>query len=87
MSHQTETDIREAFYTGVYTGEWTLAETVRQMRKVARMTQVEYARFVGIAPRIVIDLERGVGNPTLKSLEKLAQPFGLTVNFSHKDRT
>ena len=55
------------------------------MRKIVRMTQVEYARLVGVAPRIVIDLERGVGNPTLASLEKLGRPFGLVCGWQHKN--
>ncbi|MFP4350930.1 MAG: hypothetical protein ACLFQY_21780 [Desulfococcaceae bacterium] len=37
-----------------------------------------------MAPGVLIDLERGVGNPTLKTLEKLAAPFGLQVGLVRK---
>jgi transcriptional regulator with XRE-family HTH domain len=56
------------------------------MRKAVGLTQTEYARLAGVAPRVLIDLERGVGNPTLKTLEKLAAPFGLRVGLKRRDR-
>jgi DNA-binding XRE family transcriptional regulator len=74
-------DPRISFYQSVETGEFSLQDTVRAMRKVLKMTQPEFAKFVGIAPRIIIDLERGVGNPTLKTLEKIGHPFRLHINF------
>ncbi len=72
-------DPRVKFYDDVESGKLSLVDTVRAMRKIAKMTQAEYAKFVGVAPRIIIDLERGVGNPTLKSLEKISHPFRLKV--------
>lgn len=74
-------DPRVQFYEDVESGKLSLADTVRGMRKIAKMTQIEYARFVGVAPRIIIDLERGVGNPTLKTLEKISHPFRLKLKF------
>jgi DNA-binding XRE family transcriptional regulator len=56
------------------------------MRKIAGLTQVEFAKFVGVAPRIVIDIERGVANPTLSTLRKIGLVFGLDVFFGRKDR-
>jgi putative transcriptional regulator len=64
------------------TKKLTLAETVKSMRAIVGMTQPEYAKFVGIAPRIIIDLERGVGNPTLETLRKIGKPFRLDIIFS-----
>lgn len=74
-------DPRVKFYEDVEAGNLSLRDTVRNMRKIAKMTQFEYAKFVGVAPRIIIDLERGVGNPTLKTLEKIGHPFRLKLNF------
>ena len=78
------TETRDAFFAAVEAGDLTLAETVRRMRKSVGMTQVEYAKLVGIAPRVVIDLERGVGNPTLESLTKIVSPFGLELAIRKK---
>lgn len=74
-------DPRIQFYSDVQSGKLSLQDTVRGMRKVLKMTQPEYAKLVGVAPRIIIDLERGVGNPTLKTLEKIGHPFRLKLNF------
>jgi transcriptional regulator with XRE-family HTH domain len=49
------------------------------MRKVTGRTQAEYARLVGVAPRVLIDFERGAGNPTVATLEKILAPFGLEL--------
>lgn len=76
---QDKQDQRIQFYENVTSGKLNLSETLKAMRKIAGMTQTEYAKLIGIAPRIIMDLERGVGNPTLKTLEKIAAPFGLTV--------
>jgi len=72
-------DERLAFYAAVRAGGMTLAATVKAMRRVTGLTQPEYARLVGVAPRALIDVERGVANPTLETLEKIGRPFGLRV--------
>jgi len=51
--------------------------TVRRMRKLTGLTQPECAKLTAVAPRVLIDIERGVGNPTLASLQRIAEPFGL----------
>jgi putative transcriptional regulator len=73
---------REQFYEQLAKKNLTLAETVKSMRAIVGITQPEYAKFVGIAPRIIIDLERGVGNPTLETLIKIGKPFRLNIIFS-----
>jgi len=73
---------REKFYEQLTQKKLTLAETVKAMRAIVGMTQPQYAKFVGIAPRIIIDLERGVGNPTLETLRKIGKPFRLDIVFS-----
>lgn len=79
-------DPRIAFYAQVDSGKLSLAQTVRAMRKVLKMTQPEYAKLIGIAPRIIIDLERGIGNPTLKTLEKIGRPFRLNIHFQREQK-
>ena len=77
--------LRHDFYKDLEEGNLGfLPNTIRKMRKVTGLTQPEYARLVGISPRVLIDLERGVGNPTLKTLEKIASPFGLHIGLSKK---
>ncbi|MEZ5447840.1 MAG: helix-turn-helix transcriptional regulator [Thiolinea sp.] len=72
---------REALFEDIAAGRLALPEAVRRMRKIVGMTQPEYARLVGIAPRVLMDIERGKANPRLDTLEKLAKPFGLQIGF------
>lgn len=72
---------REEFYEKIANHSLNLAETIRAMRAIVGMTQPEYAKFVGVAPRIIIDLERGIGNPTFETLQKIGKPFRLNVAF------
>lgn len=78
--------LRHSFFDDLDEGKLpSLTETVRRMRKSTGLTQTEYAQLIGIAPRVLIDFERGVGNPTLKTLEKIASPFGLRVGLVRKN--
>lgn len=66
--------------------EMSLGEAVRAMRKITGMTQAEYAeRIVGVTPRVLMEIERGRGNPTLETLQKIGKPFGYTVGFVKKN--
>jgi len=62
--------------------ELSLGETVRRMRKITGMSQKAYAeRIVGIAPRILAEIELDKGNPTVETLNKIGRPFGYAVGF------
>lgn len=77
----SELEERRKFYEGIEAGAWTLAQTLKEMRKIMHVTQIEFAEQLDIAPRIIIDIERGKGNPTLKTLQKIARPFALQLGF------
>lgn len=70
---------REELYDRIKAADLDLVDAVRMMRKVAGKSQAEYARLVGISPRVLIDFERGVGNPTLETLRKILEPFALEL--------
>ena len=62
--------------------ELTLGQAARQMRKITGLNQKAYAeRIVGISPRILAEVERDEGNPTVETLNKIGRPFGYTVGF------
>lgn len=56
-----------------------IPEILRTMRLIVRKSQREYAALCGVAPRVLADIERGKGNPSLESIRKLLRPFGLAV--------
>lgn len=62
--------------------ELSLGEAVRNMRKITAMSQKNYAeRIVGVSTRILAEIERNEGNPTLETLNKIGRPFGYTIGF------
>lgn len=79
MKKEDRATLRTQLYDRARRADLDLVEAVRLMRKIAGKTQAEYATLVGVSPRVLIDFERGVGNPTLKTLAKLLAPFNLEL--------
>ena len=77
---------RKELYAAIHAGELSLAVVVRRLRKLTGKTQVEFAEWLGIAPRIIMNIEREKGNPTLKTLNVIGAPFGLTVTLGVKSK-
>ena len=66
-------------------GEISIGEAVRRMRNIIGMSQKDYARrIVGVSPRVLAEIERGVANPTVETLNKIGRPFGYEIGFVHK---
>jgi len=73
---------KEALYADLEAGKLTLGQATRRMRKIVGLTQAEYAeKVLKIYPRVLLEIEKDRGNPTLETLEKIARPFGLKVGF------
>ena len=72
---------RQDLYNAMLKGDVKLREAVRRARRIMGLSQMRYARLIGIAPRVLSDFERGVGNPTLETLEKIGAPFGFELTF------
>jgi ribosome-binding protein aMBF1 (putative translation factor) len=73
---------KEALYAEIDQGLLTIGQAVRRMRKIVGMTQIEYSeKILKIYPRVLMEVERDRGNPTLDTMEKMARPFGLKVGF------
>jgi len=49
------------------------------MRAIAGMTQEEFAQHRGISARVIKALELGQGNPTVATLKRIGELFGLEV--------
>ncbi len=80
LSDEDKRNVRETIADRLAAGEVTLGEAVRLMRLAVGMTQANYAKMVGVDIRVLIDVEKGQGNPRLDSLEKIARPYGLAVS-------
>jgi DNA-binding XRE family transcriptional regulator len=82
---RTPEDIRlekEDLFADIEAGRLTLGQATRRMRKIVGLTQLEYAgKVLKIYPRVLMEIEKDRGNPTLETLKKIARPFGLKVGF------
>jgi DNA-binding XRE family transcriptional regulator len=59
----------------------SLTEGVREMRAIAGMTQEEFAQHREVSARVIKALELGQGNPTVATLNRIGQFFGLEVAY------
>ncbi len=78
--------MRDELFARIDRNDIGLVEAIKIMRKVAGRSQVDYAKLVGVSPRVLIELERGIGNPTLQTLRKILAPFALDVGVRRRDR-
>ena len=62
-------------------GSLRLPDALVDIRKSFGMTQERFASVMKMTRRQIADIERGAGNPTLETLEKIGKVFGFTVGF------
>lgn len=73
--------LRHQFYEKIDRGELSIPEAIKAMRKMTGLTQAEFAAHRGVSRRVIQDIERGTGNPTVDSLNSIAKLFGLRIGF------
>ena len=85
---ETRRKLRREFYQCLQEGKnsYELRDAIKLMRRIAGMTQTEYARHCHVDPRSLIDYERGVGNPTMATIYALLKPFNLQLQVGLKKR-
>ena len=62
-----------------------LPQLLKILRKSVKMTQKEFAMYVGISPRILAEFETGKGNPTYSTLCRFFRPFNLELSLKPID--
>lgn len=72
---------RSEFYEAIERGELTLQEALKRMRALSRLTQQEFADHRGVSVKVIKEIERGIGNPTVNTLNQIASIFGLEIGF------
>ena len=56
-----------------------LIDTIKERRENLQVTQEDLANLSGVGLRTLKQFESGKGNPTLKTIQKLADVLGLEV--------
>ncbi|PNU19136.1 XRE family transcriptional regulator [Geothermobacter hydrogeniphilus] len=73
---------KERLYNDIRAGRLTIGQATVRMRKIVGMTQKDYAeKILKIYPRVLMEIEKDRGNPTVETLKKVGRPFGLQVGF------
>ena len=62
-----------------------IGEFVAKRRKSLRVNQRELASLCGVSEHALCNLERGIGNPTLKLVFSVATALGLELKLDVKD--
>ena len=68
------------------TGDLRLPEAVADIRKGFGMTQEEFAKMLSLTRRQVAEIEAGVANPTLETLDRIGRLFGFGIGFVPRHR-
>ena len=64
---------------GALEPEFTVMQAMIDARKERGMTQKELAEITGISQADISRLERGTGNPSLKTLQRVAQALQMAL--------
>ena len=57
-----------------------IGETIKNMRKCAKMTQVQLAEELGTIQKVISDYEHGRAKPPRDRLPKIAKIFGVSID-------
>ena len=81
----------ELFYNGTFIEAKTIndvnmqiANQISSARNLKNITQTELSKITGIHQAEISKIERGVGNPSIKTLERIAKGLGLTLELFFK---
>jgi len=77
---------RRELYLELREGSLSIGQATRRMRKIVGKSQVEFAELLGITLRILREIEKDQGNPTLKTLQKIGILYGLKIGFVRKSK-
>lgn len=59
-----------------------IGESIKKRRKALKVTQPQLAALAGVSVTTLYQIERGQGNPTLDTLDKIADVLGMEVCLS-----
>lgn len=62
-----------------------MGETIKRLRERDNLTQIELADLIGVNPVTLSRYETGDRKPKIDKLEKMAEVFGVTVNYLRGD--
>ena len=64
-----------------------LIKTIKDRREALQVTQETLAELSGVGLRTLKQFESGKGNPTLLTLQKIAEVVGMEISLTLKNRS
>lgn len=55
---------------------WSIGSSLRNKREARRMTQADVARLAKMRPEVLNRLEKGHGNPTVRTVQRVLMAMG-----------
>jgi DNA-binding XRE family transcriptional regulator len=74
----------EEFFINFGQRSISIQDAVKEMRRISRLTQPEFAKHRGISLGTLRQIETGNGSPTIDTLNKIGAIFGLESGFVKK---
>ena len=62
-------------------GQLEIPDAIVDMRHALGLSRDEFARVFRLTRRQLAEIERGEGNPTIETLNRIGRPFGFGVGF------
>lgn len=84
INQDEERGFRAAFYEDIKAGKLSISEAVCKMRRISRLTQPEFAKHRGISVGALKQIEAGISNSKIETLNQIASIFGLELGFVSK---
>jgi len=63
----------------------SLIEVIKERRSVLGISQLDLAEMAGISLATVKDIERGTGNPSMRTVTKILEVLGLEMHFQIRE--
>lgn len=58
-----------------------LSDIIKNRRAKLKLSQIDLAEMASVSLATVKDIERGKGNPSIRTVEKLLEVLGLEIEF------
>ena len=58
-----------------------LSDTIKERRAQLKISQIDLAEMAGVSLATVKDIERGTGNPSMRTVTKILEVLGLEMYF------
>ena len=75
----SDSDVREAMAFALQKGAMSIADACKAIRAMKGLSQEAFASSIGLSLKVIKEIESGMANPRLSSLQRLAEAAALKV--------